>query len=480
MKNDTKEGHPLIQAAGEFPNNPALVHNDSSLNYSELLYKAESLSDAFSSRGVKPGDIICLDDLSPAEMIISIWACSLNSIRVFPINHRYPVTSLTHILKKIQPQLVISGRDLISGLSVTYAELDSAGRNKLAKQPAFYADSPATLLMTSGSSASSKIVQHSHKNHIFSAIGSNLNIPLRQNDRWLLTLPLYHVGSLSILYRTALTGAAVVIPNPQDSISKSISDLQISHVSLVATQFQRILEDSTAIHSLRTMKAILLGGSAIPTDLIQSALAHELPIYVSYGSTEMASQVCTTSSSHRAAALTNSGTLLANRDLVISHEGEILVKGDTLAQGYLDGNDLVNLRDKDGWFHTGDVGYVDPKGALTITGRMDNQFVSGGENIQPEHIENILNKIPDIAQAIILPQSDEEFGTRPVAFLQLINTNISLEKLEKNLRISLPGYMIPIAFYYLPEHLTTDLLKISRHELSKYVLDPNNHLHPLE
>jgi O-succinylbenzoic acid--CoA ligase len=156
------------------------------------------------------------------------------------------------------------------------------------------------------------------------------------------------------------------------------------------------------------------------------------------------------------------------------------VKGDTLAQGYLDGNDLINLRDKEGWFHTGDVGYVDPQGALTVTGRMDNQFVSGGENIQPEHIENILNKIPDIAQAIVLPQSDDEFGKRPVAFLQLINTNISLEELEKNLRKSLPGYMIPIAFYRLPEHLTTDLIKISRHEISKYVLDPNNHLHPLE
>jgi O-succinylbenzoic acid--CoA ligase len=376
--------------------------------------------------------------------------------------------------------LVISNRDLIPGLSVAYAELDSAVRNKLAKQTAFHGDDPATLLMTSGSSASSKIVQHSHKNHISSALGSNLNIPLSQKDRWLLTLPLYHVGSLSILYRTTLAGAAVVIPNSHDSILKSISDLQISHVSLVATQFQRILEDSTAIHPLRKMKAILLGGSAIPKDLIQTALAHELPVYVSYGSTEMASQVCTTTSSHRAEALTSSGTLLANRDLVISHEGEILVKGDTLAQGYLDGNDLINLRDKEGWFHTGDVGYVDPQGALTVTGRMDNQFVSGGENIQPEHIENILNKIPDIAQAIVLPQSDDEFGKRPVAFLQLINTNISLEELEKNLRKSLPGYMIPIAFYRLPEHLTTDLIKISRHEISKYVLDPNNHLHPLE
>ena len=193
----------------------------------------------------------------------------------------------------------------------------------------------------------------------------------------------------------------------------------------------------------------------------------------------MASQITTTSGENRDAALQNSGRLLTGRDLIISQEGEILVKGDTLAQGYLQHSKLVDLRDENGWFHTGDVGYTNVAGELTVTGRMDNQFISGGENVQPEHIERLLCQIPGILTAIVIPQHDEEFGARPVAFLEIMEDAPGGKEIIQQLRGHLPGYMLPVAYYAFPDVLIENSFKISRTELTKLLQTENKHLHPL-
>lgn len=473
--------HPLINAIDKFSHKPALLSGHHSFIYLDLYEKTQVIISGLRGRGLQSGDLVILDKLSSEEMIFMLWACSLGGFIAFPLNTRFPESTLIALIQDINSQLIVSQRKLIPELSVTYSDLQMTGSKiPSAEQNEFDLDAATTLLMTSGSAGSSKIVQHSHRNHLSSALGSNLNIPLEPDDRWLLTLPIYHVGGLSLLFRVALSGATVVVPDLQDSLLECISDQRITHVSLVATQFKRMLDDPRAIEILGGMKAILLGGSAFPTSLIKSALENDLPILSSYGSTEMASQITTTTAVNRSAALTNSGKLLEGRDLIISHEGEILVKGDTLAQGYLYGANLTDLRDAKGWFHTGDVGYLNVHGELTVTGRMDNQFISGGENIQPEHIETILMTIRGISQALVLPQSDPEFGTRPVAYVQMDASTFWVEEIVNQLRSSLPGFMIPVAFFHLPQELIADRMKISRHELSEYLHDTNKHLHSLK
>ncbi|MCF7827298.1 MAG: o-succinylbenzoate--CoA ligase, partial [Candidatus Marinimicrobia bacterium] len=115
----------------------------------------------------------------------------------------------------------------------------------------------------------------------------------------------------------------------------------------------------------------------------------------------------------------------------------------------------------------------------TVTGRMDNQFISGGENVQPEHIERILCKIPGILSAMVIPQADDEFGSRPVAYLEVSPTVPTGEEINQKLRNSLPGYMLPIAYYELPRELIDKHLKISRQDLLKMTYSGNKHLHSL-
>jgi len=473
--------HPLLETARRYHSRPAVQFGDITLTYSDLYFKSKQLATGLSLRGVQQGQLIALGDLQPKEIVISVWACILGGYIAFPLNLRFPESSLSQILTNIKPTLIISNSSYPDHASIVISELITGdGQLDSIDLPSYDTQKAATLLMTSGSSGDVKFVQHSHHNHIESAKGSNQNIELVSSDLWLMSLPLYHVGGLSILYRTGLTGAALIIPEEKDSMLEVIDKYGITHISLVATQLQRLLKDEAGPRILHGMKAILMGGSAIPPALVQKALNHKLPIYVSYGSTEMASQITTTSGNNRKSALENSGKVLPGRDLIISHEGEILTKGETLAQGYLLDSNLIDLCDDDGWFHTGDVGYTNVQGELTVTGRMDNQFISGGENVQPEHIERLLANIPGILNAIVIPRQDEEFGSRPIAFLEIDSGALSGEELSRQLRDQLPGYMLPQAYYELPDEYANASLKISRQELIKLIQSGNIHLHSLQ
>src|SRR5918997_356866 len=182
--------------------------------------------------------------------------------------------------RKLRPET------LLAGASVARDRRQSTGPLHLAL------DLPATIVFTSGSAGEAKAALHTFGNHYFSAVGSNANIALAPGDRWLHSLPIYHVGGLSILFRCLLAGAAIALPEPDAQLGRSISQRRASHVSLVSTQLSRLLGDGDA--DLSGLEAVLMGGGPIPPSLVEEALSRGLPLHTSYGLTEMASQVTTT------------------------------------------------------------------------------------------------------------------------------------------------------------------------------------------
>jgi o-succinylbenzoate---CoA ligase len=214
---------------------------------------------------------------------------------------------------------------------------------------------------------------------------------------------------------------------------------------------------------LRTLKAILLGGSAVPPSLVTRALEANLPIFTSYGLSEMGSQVTTTSPNDSAARLGSSGKVLNYRELTLSLESEILVRGKTRFLGYLTDSGMERPFDRDGWFATGDLGAIDADGYLTVLGRKDNLFVSGGENIQPEEVERALLEDQSVEEAIVVPVESAEFGFRPVAFVKMSSfPDHEVPELLEALRAKLPGYKIPDRILPWPGHLASSGFKPSR------------------
>ena len=298
-------------------------------------------------------------------------------------------------------------------------------------------------------------------------MGSNEHIGLEKGDRWLLNLPLYHVGGLAILFRCFLSGATVVLPDEMNPYSvQDLSKSAISHISLVPTQLFRILGETVQTSvSPFALKCALIGGAPLSVQLLRRALELGWPIASTYGLTEMSSQVTTTKPGNFAF---HSGTLLKHRELKVDSSGEILVKGPTLFSGYWNSGHHLDLPlDPNGWFRTGDLGSLQKDGGLDIRGRLDHLFISGGENIQPEEIENALSHVLGVRQSVVVPVSDPEYGARPVAFVRCSEwLDHSAALWSEQLAQTLPRFKIPIRYLNWPEGPETQGLKPNRRALS--------------
>jgi O-succinylbenzoic acid--CoA ligase len=457
----------------KYRNRPFLISRDSVLTYNLFWKNVNRLSRKLIEIGVKEGDIVAYFNKNSYMFPILFFALGKIGAIILPVNIRFPALQVIELLDELGVEhIVVSNlyideaferntkiilEDLID-INETYPEEDDKPfdiQNIL--------DNDASIIFTSGSTGNPKAALHTYGNHYFSALGSNQNIELGKNDRWLAVLPTYHVGGISVFFRAYLAGATVVIPDTSISILENIIRNRVSHVSFVATQIFRMLDNPKEVSFLSKLKAILLGGSAMPAGLINKCFENGLKVFISYGSTEMSSQITATSPFAGMDELLTSGKILPYREVKIAEDGEILVKGKTLFKGYIQNSKTFSRIDSDDWYHTGDLGNINPNGLLTVYGRKDNMFISGGENIQPEEIEKELCKLDFIADAIVVAVPDSEFGRRPVAFLRVDkDTEINRQNIEKHLSKSIARYKLPLAYLPFPEKLNDLNLKIDR------------------
>jgi O-succinylbenzoic acid--CoA ligase len=314
-------------------------------------------------------------------------------------------------------------------------------------------DRAATVVFTSGSSGEAKAVVHSAANHLYNAAGSATNIPLRPHDAWLVALPLSHVAGLSILFRTLSAGACALFADggsfrgAGDPAARLLPDA--THVSLVETQLHRLLQIPGWQALTRNLRAALIGGSALSGPLLRQARDAGLPVCASYGCTEMASQIATTRPGDPAENFAGGAPVLPHRDVAVAADGEILLAGRTLCLGYLEQERIPSAAGAGGWFASGDLGRLD-SGRLSVTGRRDARFISGGENIQPEEVEQALLKHPAVLAAVCVAVPDTEFGRRPAAFLSLASGPLPPSDIESHLDPLLARFKHPIRYFAMP------------------------------
>ena len=218
---------------------------------------------------------------------------------------------------------------------------------------------------------------------------------LDREERWLCPLPLAHVGGLSILVRSAIYATTAVISAfDAETVVASLSDpaQRITLASVVPTMLARLLD--AGLREPPTLRWALLGGGPIPPALLARAAQARVPVAPSYGMTEACSQIAT------------GGWPLPGVEVQIAADGEILVRGATVARHALAG---------DGWLHTGDLGGLDDRGRLNVTGRKADTIISGGENVAPAEVEAALLEHPAVADAAVHSRTDPEWGEAVVA-----------------------------------------------------------------
>ena len=439
---------PLRSAAIESPEAEAVVGAGWSVTYGKLDARVSAAAARIKDLGVSPGDRVALYLPKGEGYLVLLLALVRAGVVACPVSTRLPAGGVGPLLERAGCSALVSAEEELSGsiggIDVLDPQVALGGgeEDERASEPLEVPlGRSATVVFTSGSTGAPKAALHSFGNHYFSAIGSNANIALAAGDRWLHSLPLYHVGGLSIVFRCLISGAAIALPRPDAPLGRSIPDLRATHVSLVSTQLLRLLREDAALEGL---KAVLTGGGPVPEDLVGEALARGLPVHTSYGLTEMASQVTTTAPGAAPEELRTAGRVLPYREVSVSGEGEILVRGETLFAGYVQEGKTGRLAGADGWFRTGDLGRLDGAGRLRVLGRRDNLFVSGGENVRPEEVEAALLRIPAVEEAVVVPVPDPEFGARPVAFVRLSG---GTGDLARALEPVLPRFKIPKAFH---------------------------------
>lgn len=403
------------------------------------------------------------------ELVLLLWALWRADHVAMPLSTRLPTAEVRRTAQRMRAQLLVT-RD--STLLDEESDPEACSPDRIVEWEGGGEPTPgvrpihrrASLIFTSGSTGTPSAVLHSWANHLYSAKGSNANLPLRSGDRWLLSLPLYHVGGLAILVRCALAGAAVAIPDRDASLSASLGTTGATHLSLVATQLRRLLDTWEGVLP-RRVRGVLLGGGPLPEALLRRGHARGWPLHTSYGSTEMASQVTTTPPGAPFGDLQTAGRCLPHRRLRIDEDGQILVAGPTLCLGGGEGGHVSDPR-VNGWFPTGDLGRLDAQGRLHVQGRTDRQFVSGGENIQPEEIEAALERIDGIKRAVVVPVPDEEYGQRPVAFVRSTAGTVP-DDWRASLATVLPRFKLPDAVRELPDAAVRDRMKVDRELLSQ-------------
>ena len=442
---------PIWTRAVSDPDSAAIRSGERTVSYRQL---DRLIQEKMGSLSIKPGDRVCFQPQPTIEHVVFFWALFRKHAVACPVSKREPESVAISRARQVSGSWLPDIGDFASENGDDYTSQNS--QLKL--------NGAATIIFSSGSTAEPKAVVHDLRAHVLSAIGSNENIPLEPGDGWLLSLPTCHVGGLAILFRCALAGACVVLPEPNGTFGEWVSNPRVTHVSVVTTQLLRLLRDPKMKTS--HLKTVLLGGSALPKELVRSARRKNLPIRTTYGMTEMASQVTTSRSSQNDDI--NAGSLLRYRRLEVDADGEILVAGPTLCLGYWLEGRLLEVTESDGWFRTGDIGKL-AQSSLTVTGRMDNMFISGGENIHPEEIESILLNFPGVRQAVVVPIAHKEYGLRPVAVLD--TDSIDQENILQFLRLDLPSYKLPDSFLPWPPDRFNTGLKPGRSQVSQYVAD---------
>ncbi|TKI04781.1 o-succinylbenzoate--CoA ligase [Martelella alba] len=424
-------------------------------SWRQLAAHVDRLAAQWRASGVVEGAGVALRGKNRLELVLAYLAALQCGARVAPLSPQWPAELLARRLPGLNMDFgwCANGESWPTGVRPLSMGV-SAPLSGYGTLVPWRADRLATLTLTSGSTGLPKAAAHTFAAHLASAAAIVALMGFGQQHGWLLSLPLSHVSGQGIVWRWLTAGAALVLADDRP-LAQALAGC--THASLVPTQLWRLLAGDTAGFRLRD---VLLGGAMIPTDLTQQAEARGVRCWCGYGMTEFASTVC----AKRADASPGVGTLLPGREWRLV-EGEVWLRGNSMAVGYWQDGGILPLADRDGWFHTRDRGRI-RDGELYIAGRLDNLFTCGGESVQPEDIERILAAHPAVRQAFVVPVPDAEFGHRPVAVL---DADIPFEGLGQWLNPQLAPWQRPIAYYRLPDSFGGGGIKIPRGRLAAWV-----------
>jgi O-succinylbenzoic acid--CoA ligase len=373
----------LARAARTMPATVAVQTPHTAFTYAELWGAARRGAAELAELGVCRGERVAIALPAGVDFAVALHACLLLGAVAVPVDLRLTQEERAHTVAgaRVYVDTPLSAKAPLTVVRPDFRAAPASFVHEL--------EDVCVIIHTSGTTSAARPVGLTYGNFLWSALGSGVALGVDPCERWLCTLPLAHVGGLSILLRSAIYATTAVIHERFDAepVLEALEEEEITLVSLVATTLARLLD--AGLREPPSLRHALTGGGPVPTSLIARARAAGVPVTPTYGLTEACSQVST------------AGPTLFCTSVSIDASGEILVAGPTVAPGSVAA---------DGWLHTGDLGAIDEQGSLAVSGRASETIVSGGENIVPSEIEAVLESHPDVLEAAVVGREDARWG----------------------------------------------------------------------
>ncbi|GLO66989.1 o-succinylbenzoate--CoA ligase [Oceanobacillus kimchii] len=474
--------HWLTKRADLSPNKKAIEFEDgSSITYLELFHRSQSYAKKLAKLGLQKGDHIAILSTNSVEMIQAVYACSYLGTVVVLLNTKLTLNELNQQLLDSDAKMIISSGSFKSKefaiQQINYRDLESVSEKQIGitLNEEICLDDIFTMMYTSGTTGFPKAVQQTYGNHWWSATSSVLNLGLHENDKWLIPLPLFHVSGLSTMLKSVIYGMPIYVLEKFDveKVHDAIMNRNVTIVSVVTVMVQRLVKRLGNNHYPNCFRCMLLGGGPAPKSLLEEAKKRNIPVFQSYGMTETSSQIVTLTPEEALNKIGSSGKPLFPAQLKIDHNktepnqiGEIMVKGPMVTKGYYKRTETNKEVFENNWLHTGDMGYLDEQGYLYVVDRRNDLIISGGENIYPSEIENVLVQIDGIEEAGVKGIPNEEWGMVPAAFI-VCSKPIDMKVINTHLEKYLAKYKHPKEIHVINELPRNATNKLVRHRLGK-------------
>jgi o-succinylbenzoate---CoA ligase len=475
------------------PERTAVYFNEQTLSFRELYENSYQAAGQLQGLGVKKNQYIGVLLKNHLDTIVILFALQLIGVKAVILNNRLSKKEIVWQINDSKAAALILENDFYEMMQdlevpvITKDRLFAATSESPELLEEINLNDVCTVMYTSGTTGNPKGVLHTFGNHWWSAVGSALNLGYTDSDRWLCSVPLFHISGYSILMKSVIYGMPIILHESFDA-DRAINDINNNHVtimSVVGTMLYRIVDALKDSKLPNHFRCALLGGGPAPLPLLEACKAKEVPVFQSYGMTETASQIVTLAPEYSITKLGSAGKPLFPSQIKIILEdgkmasakqaGEIIVKGPNVTKGYLNRPDVIKEKFDQGWLHTGDIGYLDEEGFLFVLDRRSDLIISGGENIYPAEIESVLLAHPDVADAGVTGINDETWGQVPAAFIvPRNNAHVTEEELKLFCLENLAKYKVPKLFYFTEKLPRNAAKKLLRRKLSDLVQESWN------
>lgn len=481
----------LAARARTTPRALALVIGEQQWTYGALQEEVARYAGWLQQMGVERGQRVALLLENDLPFVCLVHALARVGAVLMPLNTRLTAEEVAWQLQKTGCRLLLyddSTAEQVAQLAAGewrtqhVAQLRSAAHEPVWERQGFELQAPQAIVFTSGTTGQPKGAVLTFANHFWSATASAFRLGVQPQDCWLSCLPLYHVGGLAVLFRSCLYGTAVVLQRrfEVEQFNEALDRWPVTMTSLVPTMLYRLLP--TRRSWPETLRLVLVGGAATTPELAAACVEAGVPLATTYGLTEAASQVATMLQDGVRLKPGSVGKPLMFTEVRIVDEawnsvpggnevpagtlGEVVVAGPTVMRGYFEDEEATAEALRDGVLYTGDIGYLDEDGDLWLVQRRSDIIVSGGENVYPAEVEQVLRQHPAVAAACVVGLPDAEWGERVAAMVAVREgQTVSEEALLAFCRERLAGYKLPRTLRLVQRLPETASGKVARGEV---------------